>query len=73
MIVTLDSSFVFAALISVDINYRRARPILETESGLFVVPVMILAELDYTVESRLGRSSLNPLLEDLQFHRFVPD
>lgn len=73
MIVTLDSSFVFAMLNNADANHQQARRFVEAETGPFVVPVTILAELAYMVESRLGASALDPFLEDLQFHRFLPD
>lgn len=73
MIVTLESSFVFAMLNVDDENHQRARIVIETETGPFVVPVAMLAELAYMIESRLGSIALDPFLEDLQFHQFFPD
>jgi predicted nucleic acid-binding protein len=62
----LDTSAVFALLNRRDPDHERVRAALLLDSGPFVVPAGILAEIAYLVEQRLGQRVLELFLADLE-------
>lgn len=63
---TLDTSAILALLNSRDPDHERCRAALESDPGPYVVPAGIIAEVAYTVESRMGAEVLDALLADLE-------
>lgn len=63
--ITLDTSGILAALNRADRDHMRARDVLAAEHGPLIVPVGILAEVGFMVETDLGATVLAKLVEDL--------
>lgn len=70
---TLDSSGLFALLDRRNSEHAIARATLREERPPFLVPVAILSELAFMVESRLGERVLDELLENLERGAFSLD
>jgi predicted nucleic acid-binding protein len=64
--IALDTSALFALLNRRDPDHERVRAALLLDSGPFVVPAGILAEIAYLVEQRLGQRVLELFLADLE-------
>jgi uncharacterized protein len=64
-VITLDSSLVIALLAEEDRYHDEAVRAFALESTPHIVPAGILGELGYMVETHLGRSALQPFLENL--------
>jgi predicted nucleic acid-binding protein len=65
-LITLDTSGLFALLNRRDPDHRRAREALLEDSGPYLVPAGILAEVAYLVERRLGVGVLERFVLDLE-------
>jgi predicted nucleic acid-binding protein len=65
-VITLDTSGLLALLNRRDPDHMRVRGVLDTDSGPYLVPAGILAEIAYMVEQRLGLRTLDLFLQDLE-------
>lgn len=65
-LITLDTSGLFALLNRRDPDHGRARETLLEDSGPYLVPAGILAEVAYLVERRLGVGVLEWFVLDLE-------
>jgi len=65
-LITLDTSGLFALLNRRDPDHGRAREALLEDSGPYLVPAGILAEVAYLVERRLGVGVLEWFVLDLE-------
>jgi predicted nucleic acid-binding protein len=65
-LITLDTSGLLALLNRHDPDHARVRGVLESDSGPYLVPAGILAEITYMVEQRLGLRTLDLFLQDLE-------
>ncbi len=65
-LITLDTSGLFALLNRRDSDHERAREALLEDSGPYLVPAGILAEVAYLVERRLGVGVLERFVLDLE-------
>ncbi len=65
-LITLDTSGLFALLNRRDPDHERAREVLLEDSGPYLVPAGILAEVAYLVERRLGVGVLERFVLDLE-------
>ncbi|HEX2303592.1 MAG TPA: PIN domain-containing protein [Gaiella sp.] len=63
---TLDTSALYSLLDRRDPDHARVLDALRSDPGPYVVPVGILAELAYLVESRLGAAVMDAVLADLE-------
>ncbi len=64
--ITLDTSALFALLNRRDPDHSAIRVAFEANSGPYLVPAGILAEIAYLVEDRLGAPVLDAFLADLE-------
>lgn len=64
--ITLDTSALYALLDRRDPDYASVFEALQSDPGPYVVPVGMLAELAYLVESRLGADVMDAVLADLE-------
>lgn len=64
--ITLDTSGLLALLNRRDPDHQPARAALLGDSGPYIVPAGILAEVAYMVEQRLGITVLDLFLADLE-------
>ena len=64
--ITLDTSAVFALLNRLDPDHRATAAELRSDSGPYLLPCAIMAEVAYLVESRLGHPAMDALLADLE-------
>jgi len=64
--ITLDTSAIFALLNRQDPDHKRVKEALMADPGPYLVPAVILAEIAYLAERRLGQEALVALLEDLE-------
>ena len=71
--ITLDTSGLFAALNASDQDYARARAVLASDRGPWIIPALIFAELAYLIEKRVGGAYLDVLLRDIQRGLYVVD
>jgi predicted nucleic acid-binding protein len=65
-LITLDTSGLLALLNRRDPDHSRVRAAFDADSGPYLVPAGILAEITYMVEQRLGLRTLDLFLEDLE-------
>jgi len=65
-LITLDTSALYALVDRRDPDHARVLEELQRDSGPYVVPAGILAELAYLVESRLGAAVMDAVLADLE-------
>jgi uncharacterized protein len=65
-LITLDTSAIYALLDRRDPDHASIADALGADGGPFVVPAMILAEIGYLAEARLGAAALDALLDDVQ-------
>jgi predicted nucleic acid-binding protein len=72
-VITLDTSGLLALLNRRDPDHTRVRGVVDTDSGPYLVPAGILAEIAYMVEQRLGLRTLDLLLRDLESGAFSLD
>ena len=64
--ITLDTSALYALVDRRDPDHASMLDELQRDSGPYVVPAGILAELGYLVESRLGAAAMDAVLADLE-------
>jgi predicted nucleic acid-binding protein len=64
-LITVDSSGVLALLNRGDVNHERVTAAFDEDGGPYVVPVGLLGEVGYLLESRLGGGALQIFLADL--------
>ena len=64
--ITLDTSALYALVDRRDPDHASVLEELQRDSGPYVVPAGILAELAYLVESRLGGDVMDAVLADLE-------
>jgi predicted nucleic acid-binding protein len=72
-LITLDTSALYALLDRRDPDHARALEVLQADPGPYVVPMGILAELAYLVESRLGTAAMDAVLADLESGAYSSD
>ena len=65
-VITLDTSGALALFNRRDPDHEPARVALLEDSGPYLVPAGILAELAYMIEQRLGNAVLDAFLADLE-------
>lgn len=70
-LITLDTSGLFALLNRRDRHHDRVRTAFVEDSGPYLVPAGILAEIAYMIESRLNLRVLAAFVSDLEAGRFV--
>lgn len=63
--ITLDTSGLFALMNRADPDHEAVRMTLLAETGPYLVPAGILAEISYLVERRLGTEVLESFIGDL--------
>ena len=73
MSLVLDTSAVLAFLNRADAGHARVRSVLLEEREPLVVPVGIMAEIGYLVETRLGQRVLSLFLQDVAKGNFALD
>ena len=71
--ITLDTTSVYAYLSRSDAHYQRVHEAIEREEGPFILPVSILAELAYLIESRHGQQALSSFLGDIERGEYLLD
>lgn len=64
-VITIDTSALFALLNRRDADHDRTRQALLDDRGPYLVPIAILSEIAYLVESRMP-AALDPFLADLE-------
>jgi predicted nucleic acid-binding protein len=72
-VITLDTSGVLALLIRADRYHAACRDVLESDSGPYVIPVAILAEITYMIEISLGAVGLHAFLDDVRAESYALD
>lgn len=65
MALVLDTGPLLAALDAADPDHRRCASLLEDTNEDLVVPILVLAELDYWCHQRLGAGAWLCFMEDL--------
>jgi predicted nucleic acid-binding protein len=65
-VITLDTSALYALLNQQDPDHAVVLAELRADSGPYLVPAGIMAEIAYLVESRLGHRAMDALLADLE-------
>ena len=65
MTVIADSGAVYALYDLDDAHHSAVRQVIETEPGAIILPVVLLAELDYLLEEYLGVTAELDFLNDL--------
>lgn len=73
MTLIVDSGAVYALYDAEDSNHLAVRRVIEEYRGALIVPVAILAEIDYLLLEFLGVSSELDFLESLQSGAFTPE
>lgn len=68
--ITVDTSGLLALLNSEDSGHEAATSALLSDSGPYIVPMGIMAEISYLVERRLGTSVMDEFLGDLETGEF---
>ncbi len=71
--ITLDTSAVLALANRADADHKRLKQILLEDSGPFVLPAGILAEICYFLEVRFKPQVLDSFLESLEQSAFIVD
>jgi predicted nucleic acid-binding protein len=71
--VTLDTSAIYALVDRLDPDHARVKEIVLGDSGPFVVPALVLCEVGYLIERRLGVDVLTRLLRDIEVGSFSLD
>ena len=71
--IILDTSAVYAYLNRDDANHVRAADAIDKVSGPLVIPALVMAEIAYLVEQRLGTHVLVAFLDDIIRHAFLID
>lgn len=69
-VITLDTSGLFALVNRTDPDHERTKTTLLADSGPYLVPAGILAEISYLIEQRLGTAVLENFIEDLESGAF---
>lgn len=64
--ITIDTGALVALLDRRDPDHRRVREALVTDTGPYLVPAWILAEVGYFAEARLGAKVVDAFLADLE-------
>lgn len=68
--IVLDTSALYAALVTDDVHHERARLTLEREQPPFVLSPFVLCELDYLLMERLGAPTELALLDEVSAGRY---
>lgn len=63
--IVLDTSGLLAAIDSKQRDHERARQVLESDDGPFLLSPFVLAELDYLLSTRVGLEAELMLLEEV--------
>lgn len=71
--ITLDSSAILAFVNHADSQHAQVRDILLDDDGPYIVPVGILAEITYLIESRLAPDALMSFLSDIETVSYTLD
>lgn len=72
-LITLDTSGALALLNRRDPDHESVKSALRNASGPYIVPMGIMAEIAYLVETRLGASVMDAFLQDLETGEFSLD
>lgn len=70
---TLDTSAVVALLDRRDPQHRRVRAALEGDTGPYLIPAWILAEIAYFADVRMSSQAADALLEDIEKGAYAID
>ena len=73
MSLVLDTSAVLAFLNRADVGHASVQEVLLREREPLVIPVGIMAEIGYLVETRLGQRVLSLFLQDIASGNFALD
>lgn len=71
--ITLDTSAIIALLDRRDADHAEVTAALRAESWPYLVPVAVLGEVGYFVETRFGQAVLERFLDDLRDGTFALD
>lgn len=63
--ITIDTPALVVLFNTRDPDHQRVAHVLETDSGPYVIPALIMAEMAYVVDHRLGHASVIRLLDNL--------
>ncbi len=66
MLAIVDTGFLFALANTRDIHHHRALDIARTSSDTFVLPVTVLPEICYLIDSRLGHAAMRRFVSRVQ-------
>lgn len=69
-LITLDTSGALALLNRRDPDHEPVKSALSSDPGPYIVPMGIMAEISYLVETRLGSSVMDAFLGDLESGAF---
>jgi predicted nucleic acid-binding protein len=71
MAMICDTGAVFALYDADDKHHEAAKAIIEAEPGSFFLPVILLAEIDYLLTTRLGANAALEFLESVETGAFT--
>jgi predicted nucleic acid-binding protein len=71
MAVICDTSGVYALYDADDVAHQATRTLVEAETGPLLLPVILLAEIDYLMRTRLGMDAAGDFLEALAQGQFT--
>jgi predicted nucleic acid-binding protein len=71
MAVICDTGAIFALYDADDVHHGACRHAIETERGPLFLPVVLLAEIDYLLTSRLGADASLEFLESIESGAFT--
>ena len=63
--ITLDTSAIYSRLSLSDSHHATTNTLLAAERGPLIIPISILSELAYLIESRHGQMALDQFLRDV--------
>ena len=71
MALICDTGAVYALYDADDVHHAAAKAVVETEAGPLLLPVILLAEIDYLLTTRLGTDSAVDFLESIASGAFT--
>ncbi|MGD9712311.1 MAG: type II toxin-antitoxin system VapC family toxin [Thermomicrobiales bacterium] len=71
--ITIDTSALIVLINSRDPKFREVADVLDSDSGPYVIPAQIMAEMTFMIERRFGHPSVVEFLEDIQSALFSFD
>jgi uncharacterized protein len=71
MALVCDTGAIYALYDADDIHHGDAKSVVETEPGPLFLPMVLLAEIDYLLTSRLGINAALDLLESVELGTFT--